>query len=253
MKKLKLIIEDYKYLLRSVPGIVTTFFCISVVVMNLMANKVILNSKFVALDGGLILSWIPFLCMDVITKKYGPKAATKMNIFALLVNLIFVLVFALVASLQIEIGNDYKQGDVFAAFDSVFTSTWFVLLASSIAFLSSGIINNSLNWSIGKLFKKNPNGKASFYTSSYISTFLGQFADNLLFAVLVFMVFAPIYWGYSLTILQCLGSAILGAIVELIVEIIFSPIGYKIYKKWQIEKIGDDYINYIGNRKLEVK
>jgi uncharacterized PurR-regulated membrane protein YhhQ (DUF165 family) len=252
MKKLKFIIEDYKMLLRSIPGIVTTMFCISVVVMNLMANKIILNSQFITADGGILLSWIPFLCMDIITKRYGPKAATKMNVFALLINLVFVGVFALVAALQIEIGENYLQGDVFSAFNSVFSCTWFVLLASSIAFLASGIIHNFLNWTIRKLFKRNPKGKMAYFTSSYVATFVGQFADNLLFAVIVFMLFAPIYWGYSLTIIQCLGAALIGAVLELIIEAIFSPIGYRIFQKWQVENVGEDYIKYLNNKKLKV-
>ncbi len=253
MKKIKEIIKDYKLLLRSIPGLVTMMFCISVVVMNLMANKIIFNSKLVAVDGGIILSWIPFLCMDVITQRYGPKAAIKMNILALLVNLMFVLVFALVSSLQIEIGDAYQQGDAFKSFDTVFSYTWFVLLGSSIAFLASGIINNSLNWAVGKLFKKKPDGKLAYFTRSYVSTFIGQFADNLLFAVIVFMLFAPIYWGYSLTIVQCIGSAIIGAILELITEAIFSPIGYRVFKKWQLENVGEDYITYSKTKKLKVK
>jgi hypothetical protein len=253
MKKVKAVIEDYKYLLRSIPGLVTTMFCISVIAMNLMANKIIFNSRLVAADGGILLSWIPFLCMDIITKRYGPKAATKMNILALLINLLCVGVFTLVASLQIEIGADYAQGDAFSSFNAVFSFTWFVLLASSIAFLASGIINNFLNWAIGLLFKKKPHGKVAFFTRTYVATIIGQFTDNLLFSVIVFMIFAPKYWGYGLSFVQCVGSAVLGAILELIIEAIFSPIGYKVFKKWQSENVGEDYLTYLNNKKTEVQ
>ena len=91
--------RDWKMLLRSVPGLITTMLCIAVIVMNLMANKIILNSAYIALDGGFLLSWIPFLCMDVVTKRYGPKAATKLNILALIINLLFVGVFTLISSI----------------------------------------------------------------------------------------------------------------------------------------------------------
>ncbi len=245
---MKKVFKDYKILLRNIPGLLTTLFCLSVIIMNLMANKVILNSKYVAIDGGFLLSWIPFLCMDIVTKHFGPKAATKLNILALILNLLFVGLFALIAALQIEIGQDFQQGDQFQAFNSVFSCTWFVLLGSSIAFLASGIINNFLNWTIGKLFKKSPDGKLAYATRSFVSTFIGQFVDNFLFATIVFMIFAPKYWGFSYTLLQCIGSAIVGAFLELLMEVIFSPIGYKISNKWREENVGQEYFDFLKSK-----
>ena len=235
--------EDYKLLLRSVPGIITAVYCVAVVVMNLMANKIIFNSHYVAADGGILVSWIPFLCMDMVVKRYGPRAANKLNIFALLVNLAVVTLFAVISAIQIDVGAEYAQGDIYTSFNSVFSCTWFVLFGSSTAFIAAGFINNFTNWSIGRLFKKNPDGKLAYITRSYISTFIGQFVDNLLFATIVFIIFAPIYWGYSLTFVQCMGSATIGAVLELIMEVIFSPIGYSVTKKWKKEKVGAEYIS----------
>lgn len=234
--------EDYKLLLRSIPGTITAVYCVAVVAMNLMANKIIFNSHYVAADGGILLSWIPFLCMDMVVKRYGPRAANKLNVFALVVNLVMVGIFSAIASIQIDVGAEYAQGEIYASFNGVFSCTWFVLLGSSIAFIAAGVINSFLNWSIGKMFKKNPDGKAAYVTRSYISTFVGQFADNLLFATIVFMLFAPIYWGYSLTFVQCVGSATVGAVLELIMEVIFSPIGYTVTKRWKKENVGAEYI-----------
>lgn len=233
---------DYKLLLRSVPGLVTTFFCMSVVLMNLMANKTIINTPFIATDGGFLLSWVPFLCMDTVTKRYGPKAANKLTLLALVINLFCVGIFALVSAIYIEAGEvDHLT---FNAFDSTFSCTWFVLLASSTAFLVSGIINNILNWGIGKSFTKNPDGKLAFVTRSYISTFIGQFIDNMIFGYITFYIFAPIYWGYQYTFPQVLGSALVGATLELVMEIVFSPIGYRLSKKWKDEGIGNEYMNW---------
>lgn len=246
--------KDWKKLLRSVPAVSIALFVAATIGMNLMANKIIFSSKFCAADGGLLLSWIPFLCMDIVTRRYGPKAAIKLNIFALFTNLLFVGLFSAVSALHIGIGavDVVNPGymtwasywEQFTSFDSVFSCTWFVLLGSSVAFLASGIINNIVNWSIGLMFKKNPDGKVAFFTRSYVSTFVGQFLDNFLFASIVFMFFAPIYWGYSLTLIQCLGSACVGAVLELIMELIFSPIGYKIYKKWEEEDVGKEYLEH---------
>lgn len=239
MNTVRNVVEDYKLLLRSVPGTITMLFCISVVVMNLMANKVIINLPIVAVDGGILLSWIAFLCMDTVTKHFGAKAAIKLNIVALFVNLFFVAIFAIIANLQIEVGTEHVD---YSAFNSVFSCNWFILLGSSVAFLISGIINNMLNEGIGKMFVTNPNGRVAYYTRAYVSTFIGQFFDNLIFAVIVFMIFAPIYWGYNLTFIQCVGAGILGAIIELFMEIVFSPLGYKLSISWRNDSLGQEYI-----------
>ena len=121
------------------------------------------------------------------------------------------------------------------------------MLGSTIAFLVSAGINNSLNWLIGKCFYKNPDGKLAYAVRSYISTFVGQFCDNLIFSVIVFMFFAPIYWdGFHWTFIQCVMCALTGAAAEVIMEIVFSPIGYRITKAWKRESVGKEYFEFVG-------
>jgi len=81
---------------------------------------------------------------------------------------------------------------------------------------------------------------------TYISTFVGQFLDNFIFSLIVFTYFAPIYWdGFCWTPLQCAMCALTGALAELVMEIAFSPIGYRLTKKWQKEEVGKAYFDYI--------
>ena len=236
-------IRDWKMLLRSIPGIVTTIFVLSVVVMNLMASKTVVmtDPSWLGITGGLFLSWIPFLVMDILNKTYGAKAATKLNILALVVNLVCVGIFQLISMFQI--GGDPAT---YAAFDATFKQTWQILVASSIAFVVSGVVNNITNVSIGALFKKNPDGKTAYVTRTYISTAIGQFIDNFIFTALAFLVFFKLSIGTSLgwTIWTVIGTAVFGALLELVMEIIFSPIGYKICQKWRKEKVGEDYLTY---------
>ena len=216
--------------LRAVPGTVTTLFCVSVIVMNLLANKTIYQSGFVAADGGILLSWLAFMCMDVITKAFGQRTATTVSFFALAVNLFVSLVFYLCSVIPTE--TDYT------AFNTIFGGTWFILLSSSVAFLVSAIVNNALNENIGRRFRKNPDGKLAYAVRSYVSTFVGQFVDNFIFAGLTFMVFAPIYWGgFSWTLPQCITCSLIGAALELIMEVVFSPLGYLVLEKWRKEGI----------------
>ena len=231
--------SSFKKLLRSIPAVVVSLFTISVVAMNLLANKTIYQSEYLAIDGGILISWLSFLCMDIVTKHFGPKASTKMSIFAILVNLLTCLIFFVVSIIPTP-ENDYT------AFNTIIGGTWFILLSSTIAFLCSAILNNFLNWSIGKVFKSNPDGKLAFACRSYISTFIGQFADNLIFSIFTFMIFAPIFWdGFHWTFVQCLTCSLLGAGVELIAEIIFSPIGYYVSKKWRKEGVGEAYLSEV--------
>ena len=231
--------KELSLLLKSIPATVVSLFVVSVICMNLLANKTLLQTSWIALDGGILISWLSFMCMDIITKHFGPKASNRISILAVGINLVTCLIF-FVASVVPSSADDYT------AFDGIFGGTWFILLGSTIAFLASAIINNSLNWMIGKAFNKNPDGKAAYMARSYISTFIGQFCDNFIFSVIVFMFFAPIYWnGFHWTLIQCVMCAFTGAVAELVMEVLFTPIGYRITKKWKREDIGKEYLAYI--------
>ena len=235
--------KETTLLLRCIPSTVVTLFVVSVICMNLLANKTLFQNQWIALDGGILISWLSFMCMDIITKYFGPKASNKIAILASIINLLTCLIFY-VASIIPSNANDYT------ALNNILGGTWFILLGSTIAFLISAVINNLLNWLIGKAFCQNPDGKLAFASQTYISTFIGQFLDNLIFSVIVFMFFAPVYWnGFHWTFLQCAMCALTGAVAELIMEIVFSPIGYIIVKNWKSHNIGKEYLDFIGGGK----
>ena len=242
---LKKTVNEFKILLRSIPATVVTLFAVSVICMNLLANKTLLQLDWIALDGGILISWLSFMCMDIITKHFGPKASTLVSIHAVMINLLTCLIFYIVSIIPSN-ANDYS------AYDSIFGGTWFILLGSTVAFLASAVVNSVLNHLVGRMFRKNPDGKAAFMMRSYISTFVAQYLDNFIFSVIVFYFFAPIFWdGFSWTILQCSTCALTGAVAELIMEIIFSPIGYKISKKWKRDNIGKEYFDYTSKEVLK--
>jgi uncharacterized PurR-regulated membrane protein YhhQ (DUF165 family) len=181
--------------------------------------------------------------MDIITKHFGPKASNSITFLAAMINLLTCLIFFVASIIPSNAGN-------YSAFDGIFGGTWFILLGSTVAFLASAIINNSLNWMIGNAFRKNPDGKLAYATRTYVSTFIGQFLDNFIFSVIVFVFFAPIFWdGFHWTLIQCATCALTGAVAELIMEILFSPIGYRITRKWKNEAVGIEYLNFIKAEK----
>ena len=107
---------------------------------------------------------------------------------------------------------------------------------------------------IGTAFRKNPHGRLAYATRTYISTFVGQFLDNFIFSVIVFVGFAPIFWdGFHWTLLQCATCALSGALLELVMEILFSPIGYRICVRWRDATVGEEYLEYIQGKETSVE
>lgn len=235
--------EETQILLRCIPATTVSLFVVSVVCMNLLANKTLFQNTYLALDGGFLISWLSFMCMDMITKYFGPKASNRIAILASVINLLTCAIFYIVSIIP-------SNADDYTALDEIFGGTWFILLGSTIAFLVSAAINNFLNWTIGKAFHKNPDGKLAYATQTYVSTFVGQFFDNLMFSLIVFVGFAPIFWdGFHWTVLQCMTCALTGAVAELIMEILFSPMGFRLVAKWKQLKVGQEYLDYVKGEK----
>lgn len=243
MEFIKSELEDYKILLRAIPCSVVVLFCTSVIMMNLLANKeVVTGFDWLRLDCGFFLSWMSFLGMDIITKRFGPKASIKISIFAIGINLLVCLINFVIVHIPGNWAMFYDLGDsANLALNATFGGTWYVLLGSTVAMLTSSVVNSTINYSLGKLFNKT--SKLEFMVRSYVSTFIGQFVDNLIFATMV----SYIFFGW--TPIQVIICALTGAIAELLCEVIFSPIGYKISKSWETENVGQEYVNYANSKK----
>lgn len=243
MKFIKKQLTEYKVLMRDIPALVVCLFILSVVCMNLLANKELFSTTYLALDCGFTLSWISFLCMDIICKRYGPRAANKISLLALGINLLICVIFNLLSMTPGNWGEFYSATDgsigeiVNNALNTTIGGTWYVVLGSSVAMFAATLTNSSLNWMIGKTFSKTT--YKDFAMRSFISTTVAQFVDNLVFATLV----SKIFFGWSWT--QVILCSLTGAFFELLCEVIFSPIGFKISKKWEEEKVGQTYLDYI--------
>ena len=244
MNKIKKLFKEALLLERSIPGVVTALFVLAIIAMNLLANKSIsIPFELMALDCGVIFSWLVFLLMDMVTRRFGPKAATMLSVIALIINLFMALMLFIGSVIPGLWGESFVDvgGDLInTALDNTFKGTWYVLLGSSVAFICSSIVNNELNWLVGKWFSKKENVNFGIYAvRSYLSTFIGQFVDNLIFALIV----SHNFFGWSMT--QCIVCALTGAVIELLCEVIFSPIGYRISKRWEKNNVGKEYIDYI--------
>lgn len=236
------ILADYKVLLRNIPSPTVSIFVLSVVCANLMANKELVNFKFVALDCGFVFSWAMFLCMDVICKRWGAAASIKVSILALLANLSVCAIFALLAKTPGMWGEFYATENIQVndALNATFGGAWYVVLGSALAFLVSSVVNALLNSAIGRSVKKR--GFLSFALSSYVSTIIAQLVDNILFATVV----SKVFFGWTWT--QVFVCSAIGAVCELLCEVLFSGIGYKIVCGWEKEEVGKAYFDYLESK-----
>ena len=236
-------LEDYKVLLRNIPSIVVALFFLSVVAMNLLANKELFTTDWLALDCGFTLSWISFLLMDMICKRFGAKAAMKLSIAALAVNLCVCGIFWLLSLTPGHWGEYYSFLDSDPAvaqatnltLNRTIGGSWYVVLGSALAMLVSSAVNSLSNHLIAKHLQRNNYG--SFALRSFVSTALAQFVDNLIFATVV----SHVFFGWTWT--QVLVCSLTGALMELLCEVVFSPLGYRMARQWEEEKVGQDYID----------
>ena len=230
--------REFKELIGKINPLIMTFFVLSVVAMNLLANKSFDLSflpgndtnagefGWLALDCGILVSWLAFFAMDNIVRRFGPKASTQMTIIAVFINLIVCAVFLLAGSINgvwgesyVDIGSELINN----ALDNTISGTWYVLMGSTVAFISSAIVHGITSNAISKIFK-DKEGLKAYAICSFCATSLGQFVDNLMFALIVSLNF----FGWN--ILQCIMCAITGMVVEFLLSVIFVPIGHKIYK-----------------------
>ena len=58
----------------------------------------------------------------------------------------------------------------------------------------------------------------------------------------------PVHW----TVAQCVGASVLCAVLELLSEVVFSPLGYHVAQKWKEKNVGKEYLEtYCPNGVLE--
>lgn len=233
---LKRTIQDYKVLLRSIPSATVTLYVVSVIMMNLLANKELISLPWLALDCGFCVSWVSFLCMDMICKRFGARASIEINLLSLAVNLAVCIVFWLASLTPGMWGAYYSTGSlqVNDALNSTFGGAWYVVVGSTCASAISSVVNSNVNVAIARHLHKDTFG--AFALRSYTSTLVGQFVDNFVFALLV----SHLFFGWTMT--QVVMCSFTGAVFELLCEAFLSPVGYRVVEGWERENVGSAYL-----------
>ncbi len=216
----------YRTILRKVPSLALTTFVLSVVLMNLLANKELFNYGWVALDCGFVLSWIPFLLMDCFCKVYGGRDALRISVLAIAINLLTFIIFKLVSLTPGMWGGYYETGliEVNDALNGMVGGSTWIVLGSALAMAVSSAVNSFANMAVSGLIKSG--GFREFAARSYISTAVSQFVDDFVFALVVSI---PLF-GWSMK--QAVFCSLTAAGFELLMEILFSGMAYRLAGRW---------------------
>lgn len=242
--------KDWLKTLRSVPALALALITVATVLMNILANKSIINlpikgtnSYWLVQDAGILLSWVGFLVGDLIVKAFGSKHAIRVSLTCLGISLFISALLAVVGIIPGTWSAEFNYSDpniakaVGESINAVMGNVWYVILGSAIASAVGLIINGITQGCILKrMHKKHGDKYWGFFVASAASTIIGQILDNMVFAAIVSVKFFGWTWG---SVFAC---SIAGAIFELIIELIFSPLTYRISKNWQKNHIGEQWI-----------
>lgn len=242
--------------LRSVPGMALALITVANILMNVLANKSIIelafpnsDSYWLIQDAGVCLSWIGFLVGDLLVKNFGAKHAIRVNLTALFISLFVSLLLFGVSIIPGTWSPEFNYADASTAqavkdsINSVMGNVWYVILGSALASAVGLIVNNiTQDLILDKIEAKKGNHYWVYLIAASLSTIFGQILDNFVFASVVSVRFFNWTW---LTAFMC---SLDGAIFELIIEMAFTPLTYRISKNWDKNHIG---VKWMDEKKEE--
>lgn len=194
---------------------VIAFYLLGSIMMNILTMKTIQIGNVSIFTCGIVMTPLVFACNDILTECMGKKFAFRIILIGAFVNLAWSLLCAFAIALP---ANNPFIADCFKV---ILGSTWRITSASIIAYIGGGYINNII---MDKLRQKD--GEKGYYLRAILSTAFGQLFDDYVF---VFLAFAPFGisdienpWSAILTV------PVISAIVETIIEAIFTPVSKRI-------------------------
>lgn len=198
--------KEFKYL----TAIAVVF--VSVLLISNVASSKILSLGPFDFDGGTILFPLSYIFGDVLTEVYGYKRTRKVIWLGFVMALLMGVVFIVVGALPASSGWDGQE-----AYMAILGWTPRIVVASVIAYAFGEFLNSYILAKI-KIFT---NGKY-LWVRTIGSTIVGQGVDTVLF---VFIAFYGASWA-TLPILFVI--IVSNYIFKVGVEVLFTPITYKI-------------------------
>lgn len=232
-------LKDWKKTLRQTPSLALALIAVATVLMNILANKSIIELPWLLQDAGILVSWVGFLVGDLLVKHFGAKHAIRINLTCLAISLFISCILIFVGLIPGTWSPCYNYSDPYVieainiSINSIMGNVWYIILGSAFS-LAVGLVINSLSheFVLNKIEKKHGDKYWGFLTASAVSSTIGQMIDNIVFASLI----GAHFFGWTWT--QVIVCSLTGAVFELLVQIIFTPLTYKISQNWKKDNIG---------------
>ncbi len=208
--------KNFKYL-----GTISVVFVSVLLISNVVSTKIV-DLKWFTFDGGTLLFPLSYILGDILTEVYGYKRSKKVIWLGFFMSLLMATIFIVVGALPSspEWGNQN-------AYDLILGLTPRIVIASLFAYSLGGFSNSYILakmkiWTKGKML----------WARTIGSTVVGEFIDSTIFILIAF-------WGIfpNSTLLVLIIS---NYIFKTAVEILFTPLTYKIIKFLK-DKEGEDF------------
>ena len=163
--------------------LLNTIFCVSLVIANILASKVISFWGLVA-PAAIVFYPITFLITDIIGELWGKKEAARTVKYGLICQFISLVFIALAIALPVAPFADNQE-----AFASILGNTFRMVLASLVAYLFAQL------WDVHifHALKDKTNGKAKWLRNN-VSTMTSQAFDTMIFITIGFWGVVPNIW-----------------------------------------------------------
>ena len=208
--------------------ILTSIYITLILVSNILAGRLI-SLAGISLTGAVIVFPFTYILSDIFTEIYGFNKNKRIIWLSFICNLMMVIIFILVLKLPYpEAFENYE------AYNIVLGTTPRNLVASLIGFLFGNFLNSII---LSKLKVVTKGRYLALRTVT--STIVGEAIDTLIFITIAF-------WG-QLPSQIILVMIINQSILKILIEIVFTPVTYKVInrvKKIENEDVYDNDIKY---------
>lgn len=188
---------------------ITGFFVCTLIISNILATKMVRIASFV-FDGGTLLFPFSYIVSDVLAEVYGFKQTWKVILFGFLI-MLFVNVNIYIISILPAESSWLFQSD--------YENILLQLPRISVGSFCGYLLGNYSNAVFLSVLKRKTNGRYLFLRTIG-STLIGEFLDSSVFVAIAFLGL------YDIRVL--LVMAFSNYIFKTVIEIIFTPITYKV-------------------------
>ena len=203
-------------------------FCVCLICSNLLEVKMISLGGITA-TAGLIVFPISYIINDCIAEVWGYRKARLIIWLGFLMNLMAIIFIQIAIILPSALFWDGQK-----SFETVFSSTPRILLASFIAFLVGSFLNAYV---MSKM--KLASGGKNFSLRAITSTLVGESADS--------MIFFPVAFGGLMPAGELIKMMVIQAVLKTLYEIIILPVTIRVVnyiKKVDGSDVFDEHISY---------